>query len=391
MDIESHLRSFTRRDWEEPTDGGPVRFAMVGLGWWTREQAIPAAVDSDYCEPTVLVSRSKEKAESYTDLAESIEHGLDGAEYHDGVAADAYDAVYVCTPNAAHLEYVRTAADLGKGVLCEKPMEASVERARDLAAACADAGVPDMVAYRMQTEPAVRRAKELLGSGLLGDPVSVHGHMSQRLPQIFPDTDHWRYRRELVGPGATIMDIGLYPLNTTRFLLEADPVAVQGATRSPDEAFADVPDEHAAFTLQFPDDVLAACTASQNAYRSSHLKIVGTEGEVTIEPAFFDRQDRRLTVRSGGTALDHTFEQVDQMREEFDYYGNCVLTGRDPYPDAAHGLVDVETMVAIYEAAERGEAVAVAPWPDGPRSSAGPTTFLNRSGIGVISHVNDCQ
>jgi len=359
MDVESHLRSFTRRDWEEPIDDGPVRFAMVGLGWWTREMAIPAVADSDYCETTVIVSRSKEKAVESTALADSIEHGLSGEEYHAGVAADAYDAVYVCTPNAAHLEYVRTAAELGKGVLCEKPMEASVERAREVAAACDDADVPDMVGYRMQTEPAVRRAKELIEAGVVGDPVCVHGHMSQRLPEIFPDTGHWRYRRELSGPGATIMDIGLYPLNTARFLLDADPVAVQGATHSSHDAFEDVPDEYAAFTLQFPDHVYAACTASQNAYRSSHLKVVGTAGEVTIEPAFFDRQDRRLTLRSGGTTVDHAFEQVDQMREEFDYFGNFVLTGRKPSPDTEHGLVDVETMAAIYDAADRGSVVTL--------------------------------
>ena len=357
MDLESHLADFSRRDWEEPTDDGPVRFAMIGMGWWTRTQAIPAVADADYCETTVVVSRTEAKAAEAAELDDSIEHAITGEDYHDGVAADAYDAVYVCTPNGAHLEYVETAVDLGKAVLCEKPMEATVERAEAIVEATAGDDVTEMIAYRMHTEPAVRRAKEAIDAGLIGDPVSVHGHMSQRLPEMFPDTDHWRFKRALSGPGVTIMDIGLYPLNTTRFVLDADPVAVSGTTTSTHEAFSDVPDEYASFTLQFPDDVVAVATASQNAYQSSHLKVVGTEGEVTVEPAFFHRQPRGLTIARGGTRIDHTFEQVDQMREEFDYFANCLLTGRKPHADAEHGLVDMEVMMAIYESGETGEVV----------------------------------
>jgi xylose dehydrogenase (NAD/NADP) len=155
------------------------------------------------------------------------------------------------------------------------------------------------------------------------------------------------------------MDIGLYPLNTTRFLLGADPVEASGKTVSTHDAFADVPDEHAAFTLRFPDDVIATATASQNAYQSSYLKVVGTEGEVTVEPAFFHRQPRGLAIARGDTRIDHEFEQVDQMLEEFDYFANCLLTGRDPYADAEHGLVDMEVMMAIYESGETGEPVAL--------------------------------
>ena len=35
MELESHFDDFTRRNWRRVEDG-TVRFAMVGLGWWTR-------------------------------------------------------------------------------------------------------------------------------------------------------------------------------------------------------------------------------------------------------------------------------------------------------------------------------------------------------------------
>jgi xylose dehydrogenase (NAD/NADP) len=40
------------------------------------------------------------------------------------------------------------------------------------------------------------------------------------------------------------------------------------------------------------------------------------------------------------------------MREEFDYFGHCLLTGQDPHADGEHGLTDMRVMERIYEASE---------------------------------------
>jgi predicted dehydrogenase len=269
--MELPYEDFTERDWQTRDDAGTVRVAMLGLGWWTRTEAIPAVEESAFCETTVVVSGSEEKARETLGLADSIEHALTYEEFHGGDAADAYDAVYICTPNALHLPYVETAADLGKDVLCEKPMDSTVQRAREIVRVSRDHDIEVMIAYRMQTEPAVRRAYDIVHSGLIGDPVVVQGNMSQPLLEVIPDPDQWRLDPSLSG-GATVKDIGLYPINTARFVLDADPTAVQAHTTYRNEAFADVGDEHAAFTLVFPGGVYAACTASQNAARSSHLR-----------------------------------------------------------------------------------------------------------------------
>ncbi|MFB6308907.1 MAG: D-xylose 1-dehydrogenase Gfo6 [Haloarculaceae archaeon] len=351
--MQGVLSEFSRRDWQTDDDPGTVRFAMIGLGWWTREEAIPAVEASEFCETTVVVSSSTEKAQRNTGLADSIEHGITYDEFHEGVAEDAYDAVYICTPNALHLPHVEAAAELGKDVLCEKPMEASVERGEQMIDACDSAGVELMIAYRMHTEPTVRRAKELLAEGAIGEPALIHGNMSQRLLEVIPDENQWRLDPDLSGYGTSVMDLGLYPLNTARFILEDDPVSVQATTTVEDEdVFGDVQDERAVYQLHFSGGALAACTASQNAHESGHLRITGTEGEIVLEPAFFNRQDRgfSLTVNGQRTAVD--YEPVNQMREEFDYFAHCLLTGTRPYADGEHGLVDMKAMRAIYEAAE---------------------------------------
>ena len=364
MDLQRYLEDVTARDWQasDPGEDGPVRLAMVGLGWWVREKSIPAVAQSDFCETRVLVSRDTADARALAHETDAAV-GISGEEYHDGVAIDEYDAVYVCTPNATHLPYVETAAELGKDVLCEKPMEASVDRAERMVDAVEGSDSRLMVAYRMHTEPAVRRVVDLLDDGLLGDPVAVHGHMSQPLLSMIPDPDQWRLDPDMAGPGASVTDIGLYPLNTARFVLGADPVSVTAQMHSADAAFGDVPDQHAAFTIRFDDGTQAACTASQHAAYTGHLRVVGTDGELVLEPVFLGQPEQTLTLHSDGRRLEVADGRRDVMRdemtEEFDYFADRVLRDAPIHPDGDHALVDMRALEAIYDAAETGTTVSV--------------------------------
>ena len=354
-----YLDEFTRRDWEtlDPDAvADPVRVAVVGLGWFAREWALPGIERSAYTEATVVTDVDADALEAITD--EHDVRGVAPEEFRSGAVADAYDAVYVATPNATHLEYVRAAAEQGKAVLCEKPLEATLDRARRLVAACREADVPLMVGYRMQTDPAVRRLRELLEAGVAGDVVHVHATMSQTmLGELGGDTDQWRLDAELSG-GCAAMDLGVYPLNTTRFVLDADPRRVSGRTRSEHEAFGDV-DEHASFRLAFPGDVDALCTVSQNAQHASRLEVTGTDARLILDPAFYEREDRGFAVVRDGVRVDVEFEQVHQIEEEFAYFGHQLLADEPFHPDGEHALVDMRALAGVYESAETGRPVAL--------------------------------
>jgi len=357
--LAEYLDDFTRRDWQTlaPDDvDDPVRVAVVGLGWFAREWALPGIARSAFTEATVVTDTDSAAVEAVT--ADRDLHGVTPEAFRDGAAADGYDAVYVATPNATHLGYVEAAAAQGKAVLCEKPLEATPERARALVAACDDAGVPLMVGYRMQTDPAARRLRDLLDAGVAGDVVHVHATMSQTmLGELGTDTDQWRLDPELSG-GCALMDIGIYPLNTIRFALGADPVRVSGRTRTEHDAFAGV-DEHATFRLEFPGGVDAVCTVSQSAQHASRLEVTGTDARLILDPAFYEREDRGFAVVRDGTRVDVGFEQVHQIEEEFAYFGHHLLTDEPFHPDGDHALTDMRALDAIYESADTGDAVTL--------------------------------
>jgi xylose dehydrogenase (NAD/NADP) len=347
MEAVPSVERFRRREWLSTDPDGRVRFALVGLGGFTREWIIPSVAESSYAETTCLVSGDGEKADRIAD-EQDIDRAVTYDAFLEGVAEDAYDAVYIATPNALHLPYAEHAAEAGKHILCEKPMEATADRARRMVEACEAAGVTLMIAYRLQFNPLLRWVRHLIREGRLGTPVHVRGAMSQDVfEMIGPDPDQWRLDPEMSG-GAALADLGLYPLNTSRFLLDADPETVTAQVENRHEAFAGV-DETIAFTVSYDDGTLGAYAASQNASLGSHLHVTGTEGRVRLEPTFFGEVEVTVTTDDGTVSLAPG--EGNEMREEFDYFATRVLTDSPVEPDGAHGLVDMETIGRLYDKA----------------------------------------
>lgn len=345
------------RDWG-PTSDGRIRLAVLGLGGFARETVLPALDDAGMVEVTTLISGSPETAAAVAD-EHGVEHVVDYDDFEAGVNVQCYDAVYVGGPNAYHPDYGATAAEHGKHVIVEKPMAATHEGAVELVDACEDAGVTLMVAYRPQLEPVLRRVRSLVRDGGIGDVVQVHGGFSGEVLAMNPDRDQWRLSADLAGGGA-LLDVGVYPLNTTRFLLGADPVAVRASTHSAHDAFTAV-EEHVAFQLEFPDGASASCTASYNAHPDNRLQLLGTDGTVVIEDAYDAHVRPTVTVEHGAETVTTTPEFVDEVREEFEYFADCVLSGRRPEPDGHDGAVDLAVAEAVYESATSGQRVPVPP------------------------------
>lgn len=170
---------------------------------------------------------------------------------------------------------------------------------------------------------------------------------------MIPDEDQWRLNPELTGYGTSVMDLGIYSINTTRFLLDRDPTEVQASMSSSHQAFNDVDDERSSFLLSFEDDIQFLSTASQRAHQDTQLKITGTEGQIELRPAFHGEVEMRVETGDLSVEMAHaTADEVDEMREEFDYFADRLLTDAEIGPDGRHGLQDMKIIKHIHEAAE---------------------------------------
>lgn len=360
MTLDS-VAALRERDWaSEGVDVAPLRYAVVGLGGYARGVSLPAIERGEKATVGAVVSGDPAKAERVAAEYDAV--ALSYEAYAAGEATGAYDAVYVATPNREHRPHVETAAEHGRHVLCEKPLDATVERAAASVEACETAGVRLMTAYRMQTDPVVRGLARAVADGLVGDPVKLFGDFT--FPVLAGDrgVDQWRLDGRLAGGGA-LYDVGVYPLNTARFLLDADPVAVtatavggDGDERSPEAPFAEV-DAHTHFHAEFPDGVVGNFSASFRGSGRATLTLVGTDGALRITDAFQPGSDRRIVVETDGERVTLDGVGGDETVAEFDYFAHAVRTDGEIDPDGHDGLTDQRVLAAIQRAATDGERV----------------------------------
>ncbi len=339
-----------------------VGFAVVGLGRLALEAILPAIAACKLCRLAAVMTGDVAKGRRV-----AAQYGA-GAAY----GYDEWDAlgrnedvhvVYIATPNGLHLQQVREAARVGKHVLCEKPMANTSAEAEAIVAACAQAGVTLMIAYRSQFEPHAREAIRLVRSGEFGPLKLIEAHNGQ-----VQDTQaQWRHEQALAGGGA-LPDIGIYCLSFARFVTGEEPVQVMGHTWSTpgDPRFAEV-EENVAWQMRFPSGVVAQLSAAYDAHEARTARLHFRTATVQLDPAFSYRgirlRVRRRSPHHPDVELDEerVSGEVDQFAAEMDHMAECVLTGRRPLTPGEEGLQDHRVMEAIYRSAREGRMVALSP------------------------------
>ncbi len=354
---------------EAPDDR--IGFAIVGVGRLSINQILPAFGTTKHCKPVALVSGSPEKAQKVAAQYGIKTSAIYGYNNYEQLAQNPdVKAVYIVLPNSMHAEYTVRAAKIGKHVFCEKPMATSVRDCEKMIAACKEANVKLMIAYRQQYEPMNREIVKMVRSGKLGKLRSYLATLSQNQD----DPSQWRLRRSLAG-GGSLPDVGVYCLNASRFWSGEEPVEVFGQVYQPtdDPRFAEV-EATCNFSLRFPSGLVASCNAGYAAHRSSFARMEGSESFVQLSPSF-GYSGLKLTynklMEGHGTDVQPTIGEKDQFALELDHMATCVKRNQQPHTPGEEGLQDQRIIEAIYESARAGHPVRLSP-PSAPTRGPDP-------------------
>jgi predicted dehydrogenase len=328
-----------------------VRYAVVGLGYFAQVAVLPAFAHAKNSRLTALVSddpvKLKQLARKY-----GVEKTYTYAQYQECLASKEVDAVYIALPNDMHKEYAVRAARMGVHVLCEKPMAVTARECEEMIREAKEHEVRLMVAYRLHFESANLLAADLVASGKIGDPRVFQSAFSMQVKH-----DNIRTRAERAG--GPLYDIGVYCINAARYIFRDEPYQAFAFSASrPEERFKEV-DEMFTCVLRFPKERLASFTCSFGAADCATYRILGTEGDLAVEPAYeyaFPIK-HRLTVK--GRTRERTFPKKDQMAGEIVYFSDCVLKGTEPEPSGAEGLADVRIIEALLASARSGHPVPI--------------------------------
>jgi glucose-fructose oxidoreductase len=327
-----------------------VRYAVVGLGHIAQVAVLPAFAHARRNSTLVaVVSDDRTKRREMT-----RRYRLEAAytyDQFDDCLRDV-DAVYIALPNSMHAEYTVRAAKAGVHVLCEKPMAVSVRECQQMIAACRQARVKLMVAYRLHFETVNLAAMELARRGELGDLKFFTSSFSMTVRR-----GDIRTKREF--GGGTLYDIGVYCINAARNLFRAEPTEVSAVSiNSGLKSLAEI-DETTAATLRFGNERIATFITSFNAADVAAYRIVGTKGHLHADPAYEYAEGLEYTVEIGGKKTTKRAGKRDQFAPELLYFSDCIIRDTQPEPSGEEGLQDVRIVEALYDSARKGRPVRI--------------------------------
>jgi predicted dehydrogenase len=275
------------------------------------------------------------------------------ADYKTLLERDDIDVVSICLPTFLHLEVGGAAARAGKHILVEKPIETTVERAKELITTCRDHGVLFGTVFNRRFLYGTKRARQAIQNGELGDVlVADMIFKSWRSPEYYAESG-WRGTWDKEGGGALINQ-GVHGVDLMTWL--AGPIhRVQGVSRHLRHQHIEADDTTLAI-CEYASGAVGIIEETTSIYppQRDRIELHGTKGTVVLEnykivrwdidgsePGEPDPAESSLPGADTGTDLGH-FVQVQDMI-------NAVREGRDPVVTGEMALHSLAVVNAIYQ------------------------------------------
>jgi predicted dehydrogenase len=280
------------------------------------------------------------------------------------------DIVIVSTPSGAHMESAVAAAEAGKHVVVEKPLEITLERCDRIIEACDRNKVKLCTIFPSRFAEANRVLKAAIDAGRFGRLTLGETTCKWWRPQSYYDQGGWRGTRALDGGGA-LMNQAIHNVDLLQWMM--GPVTqVRGFIDTLAHERIEVEDTAVA-CLRFANGALGVIQATTSVFPGfpKTIAVHGDRGSVVIEQEDVLRwefmpeipEDRAVKERfaqkvgaSGGSSDPAAISHVGHARQLTDFV-QSIQTGRAPLVDGREGRKAVEIILAIYHAAASGQTV----------------------------------
>ena len=242
---------------------------------------------------TAVGSRSQASADRFAkDFGIGTAHGT-----YEALAADPnVDIIYVATPHPQHAAAAKLALHAGKHVLVEKAFTLNAAEAADLVELAQAKGLVVLEAMWTRFLPHMRRLRDIIAAGTIGEVRSVTADHRQKLPD---DPKHRLNALEL--GGGALLDLGIYPISFAWDILGKPSVIRALATFRDTGADAQV-----ATVFMYDSGAMATTLSSSNSAGPNRACVVGTMGRIEIDRTWYAPTSFR--VYDNDNAVIETFD-----------------------------------------------------------------------------------
>ncbi len=349
--------------------GESIGWGVIGAGGIADRRTMPAMAECEHVRLAALMDIDPQRTRAL-----SGKYGVAGFDSAEALLQyPDVQAVYIATPVDVHCRQTIAAARSGKHVLVEKPLARNLDEADRMIAALAEAGVFATEGYMMRFHSLHRRLFELVGSGALGQVVSMRGQLSCWYPPI---EGAWRQQKQRGGGGA-LMDMATHIYDLMMALV--GPVRSVRALVSTQVHGYEV-DDSSTTLLEFASGTHATVDCFfgiPDRASFGRLEVYGSRGSVLAEgtigqdgtgtmTAYLSQQANYEAEQPGDpgerNALGITAEPVNMYAAEVDYLSRCILEGEAPTLNTiASGREVLEVALAAYRSAAEGRRIPIRP------------------------------
>jgi len=300
-------------------------------------------------------------ADVYTEQASAVAQQFGAprvfGNYKELLRRDDVDAVAICTPTDTHYEVILEAASAGKHIFCEKPIELSLDRIREINEHVEKSGVHFMVGFNRRFDPNFQKIHDMVKAGKIGAPEILR--ITSRDPA--PPSEAF-----LRSSGGIFFDMTIHDFDMARYLMGSEIVEVYARAKVlVDPIFRRVNDwDTALVSLRFENGAVGAIDNSRRAVYGydQRAEVFGSGGMVAISNnapdnhVYFDP--------SGGHSsppLNFFMERyTESYRREMQAFVESVLENRPVPVGGADGLAAVVIGIAATKSARENRPVALA-------------------------------
>jgi predicted dehydrogenase len=323
-----------------PEHGERLRIGVLGAARIAPSALIKPAKDNVDVVVTAVAARDGSRARAF-----AAKHGIAHVhESYEALLADPdIDAVYNPLPNGLHGKWTRAALDAGKHVLCEKPLTANADEAREIADLAATSDRVVMEAFHYRYHPMALRTEQIIASGVIGKLQRVEAALCFPLPK-FSDI---RYNYPLAG--GALMDAGCYAVHMVRTFGGSTPEVVSAQAKLRDSQI----DRAMTAELRFAAGHSGRIRCSMWSVRLLEIsaRVVGDRGELKLFNPVTPQFVNRLSIRSPEGRRVERFPHRPSYAYQLDAFAAAVLRGEPVKTTPEDAIENMTVIDGIYRAA----------------------------------------
>lgn len=340
-----------------------VKFGIVGVGNIAGFHA--RAIEMvEGAELVACFARSRENGENFArenncDYASTLQELL---------SRDDIDAIAITTPSGTHAEIGSLAAQSGKHVLCEKPIDISVEKIDELIAACERSGVLLGAIFQSRFGPGAQALKHAVEQNRFGKLAQCSAYIPWFRSKEYYASAGWRGTWALDGGGA-LMNQGIHAIDLLLWIAgDVFEVSARCDTRlHPIEV-----EDNAVAWLRFKNGSLGVVQGSTACYpgESKRVEIKGERGSVSLiddVPAFWQFDETRAedagvlalqqSAQIGGGGSDPKAISIEGHRAQYEDFVGAITEKREPAIPGSEGRRAVQLIRAIYDSSQTNTTI----------------------------------